>query len=107
MDNKNQKTLISGITLSLDRRDFKLPQELRNFLSEDDQGIEGLDFMLRDSKLFRRVPTEVSHQYHTLYSDIDIQLEKSIQDLQSALDEIKANPKDVIHIVIQSLYEGK
>ena len=40
--------LVTGLILGMSV-DSTLPEELKEFLSRDDQGIEGLDLMLKDS----------------------------------------------------------
>lgn len=101
----DEKALFPGIVLSIMKENIKIPQELKDFLSKDDQGIDGLDFMLRDAKLYKRIPTKVSHQYHSLYASIDVQLSEAIEDLRNALDKLEANPKNLIHDMIQGIYE--
>lgn len=107
MYNKNSKEVLTSIILSFKEEDIKIPKELNDFLSKDDQGIEGLDFMIRDSKLYKRIPKEVTTQYHALYANMHIRLDKAIKELREILDEMESNPKEVIHYVIQEVYEGE
>lgn len=105
MSNKSNKELITGIILGFNEEDIEIPKELNDFLSKDDQGIEGLDFMIRDSKLYKRIPKEVSIQYHALYANMDIMLDEGIKKLRKILDEMESNSKEVIHYMIQEIYE--
>ena len=88
---------IAGIVLGINPESLEIPKELRDFLKLDDQGIEGLDFMLKDAKLFRRIPPEVRAQYEILFFTMRTSIEESIKELRQSLDEIESNPKDLIH----------
>lgn len=90
------------------RNDFEIPENLREFLSMDDQGIDGLDFMLKDSKLCRRIPSDVRASYEIIYAriseDLENELENAIKALQSLSSDNKAR-KEIIHKIIQDTYQ--
>lgn len=90
------------------RKDFKLSDEFLEFLSKDDQGIDGLDFMIKDSKLCRRIPSDVRAEYEIILAntseDLDHALESAIKSFQSLLDN-NAAKKKIIHKFIQTEYE--
>ena len=87
------------------RKDFKLSDEFLEFLSRDDQGIDGLDFMIKDSKLCRRIPSDVRAEYEIILAntseDLDKALESAIKSFQSLLDNDAAK-KEIIHKFIQA-----
>lgn len=85
--------------------DIEIPDELRNFLAKDGQGIEGFDFMLRNSKLSKRIPRNVRIQYEILYNSISTQLLDKLSEIKKSILEIESNPKDSVHELIQQLYE--
>lgn len=91
---------IIGIVLGIDANSLEIPKEFRDFLELDNQGIEGLVFMLSDAKLSSRIPSEVRAQYELLYANLSLQLDNSIEKLKIMIDEIEKNPKDVIHSFI-------
>ena len=64
----NIRNDIVGIVLGINPASLEIPKELRDFLELDDQGINGLDFMLSDAKLSRRIPTTVRVQYEQMYA---------------------------------------
>ncbi len=90
------------------KKDFTLPESLREFLSRDDQGIEGLLFMIKDPKLCRRIPSDVRAAYEIILAntseDLDKALESAIKSFQSLLDNDAAK-KEIIHKFIQAEYE--
>ena len=90
------------------RKDFKLSDEFLEFLSRDDQGIDGLDFMIKDSKLCRRIPSNVRIEYEIILAntseDLDKALEKAIKSFQELLSNNDAK-KAIIHRFIQMEYE--
>lgn len=96
----NIRNDIVGIVLGINPASLEIPKELRDFLELDDQGINGLDFMLSDSKLSRRIPTAVRVQYEQMYAELIAQLDSSIEELKKIIDEIENNPKNVIHSFI-------
>lgn len=95
--------LVTGLILGMSV-DSTLPEELKEFLSRDDQGIEGLDLMLKDSKLCQRIPSEVRVQYEILYSNLSSSIEEQLTKLQENIDEIMKNPKETIHQILQMMY---
>lgn len=66
---------------------------------------EGLDFMLRDSKLYKRIPDDVRIQYEILFANLRSELEKNIDLIKEHLEEIKKDPKPVIHDMISAATE--
>ena len=60
------------------RKDFKLSDEFLEFLSRDDQGIDGLDFMIKDSKLCRRIPSNVRIEYEIILANTSEDLDKEL-----------------------------
>lgn len=101
-----EKDLLSleGLMLSV-RKDLEIPPVLMNFLSEDDQGMEGLEFMMKDAKLCQRIPREVRYNYEILCHSIENSLTDEISNARKALDELEKNPRPMIHSIIQSIYE--
>ncbi len=90
------------------KKDFSLPENLREFLGRDDQGIEGLLFMIKDSKLCRRIPEDVRVEYEIILAntseDLDKALESAIKNFQALLANDDAK-KAIIHHFIQAEYE--
>ena len=90
------------------RKDFKLSDEFLEFLSRDDQGIEGLLFMIKDSKLCRRIPSDVRAAYEIILAntsdDLDKALEKAIKSFHELLSNNNAK-QEIIHRFIQMEYE--
>lgn len=97
-------SLLSGIIFQLDG-EIKLTDALREFLGYDNQGIEGLDFMLKDVKLSKRIPKDVRMEYEAIYGNLSYLLQSRIDEIRKALQELEENPKPVIHSMIQLLYE--
>jgi hypothetical protein len=93
---------IAVITLGIDPKSVEIPNELRDFLKLDDQGIYGLDFMISDSNLAKRIPPDVRIQYEKLYTILRLNLEDSLKELRKSIDEIEKNPKDVIYELIDN-----
>ena len=100
-----KEQVVAGIILGISKDYLKIPKELREFLKLDDQGIEGLDFMLRDSKLYKRIPDDVRIQYEILFANLRSELEKNIDLIKEHLEEIKKDPKPVIHDMISAATE--
>lgn len=105
----NNITNFLGASLLLSIGDnCKLPPELFEFLKKDDQGIEGLEFMLRNPKLNRRIPQDVRIAYEVLYAtlknEIETSINKTIKQLHGLLNDPKSL-KDDIHYIIQEMYE--
>ena len=98
--------IISGLMLGIAGNDT-LPDDLKEFLSRDEQGIEGLEFMLKDPKLFKRIPNQVRLQYEILYGKLSSSIEKDLANAKKAIDEIISNPTPVIHQMIQMMYEAE
>lgn len=96
----NIRNDIVGIVLGINPASLEIPKELRDFLELDDQGINGLDFMLSDAKLSRRIPTTVRVQYEQMYAELIVQLDSSIEELKKIINEVDKNPKNVIHSFI-------
>ena len=99
-----KKDLLLGLMVGI-RNDIEIPPVLMDFLSNDDQGMEGLEFMLKDPKLCNRIPRNVRYNYEILYHKIESSLADQISETRKALDEFEKNPKKMIHPLIQSLYE--
>ncbi|MFR0823495.1 MAG: hypothetical protein ACLU84_05335 [Clostridia bacterium] len=99
-------TLLSGIIVHV-KEMSELPEALQEFLSYDDQGISGLDFMLKDANLAKRIPKNVRVEYEALYGTLSYNLQSEIDKLREALAQLEENPKPLIHDIIQHLYEEK
>ena len=101
--NKDMKTqFISGIILGINADTLEIPNEFREFLKKDDQGMDGFQFMLKDYKLAKRIPSEVRLQYESLRSLLLEVIEESVAEMRKSLDEIEKNPDDeVINEFIQ------
>lgn len=93
----------SGVFLGC-QSDIELSEEFKNFLALDEQGIEGLEFMLQDPKLTRRIPHSVRMEYEILYGQISQSIEEQISIIREELDKIEKNPKPVIHNIIGDAY---
>lgn len=98
--------MLGGILLGLSDK-LKLPKELYEFLSMDDQGMEGLEFMLSDSKLSRRIPPEVRKEYEIIYALLSNKLYETIENCKEDLDEIEKDPKRVIQSLIQESFKSQ
>lgn len=96
-------TSFSGAFMSM-RNDYVIPESLKSFLSHDDLGMEGLEFMLKDSKLAKRIPQDVRLEYEILYATINSDIDKQIAKLRKQLDELEKNPKKAIHEIIEHSY---
>ena len=107
MDNKILEVDAYSLLCNV-KKDFTLPESLREFLSRDDQGIEGLLFMIKDSKLCRRIPSDVRAAYEIILAntsdDLDKALEKAIKSFQELLSNNNAK-QEIIHRFIQMEYE--
>lgn len=89
-------------------KDFNFPEELLEFMSKDDQGIEGIEFMLKDKKLCSRIPPTVRAQYEVLNATLQEQIEKACNEAISNIQEVLSNPQSlqqVAHTIIQDMYE--
>ena len=93
-----------GFVLGM-KKPVELPTTLRDFLSLDDQGIEGLEFMLKDAKLSRRIPSDVRLEYEKLYFLLSSELDETLDEVEQAIKEARSNPKEIIHQLIQNSYE--
>lgn len=98
--------LFTGIVLEI-IQEQGLSTEFKEFLSLDDQGMEGLEFMLKDPKLCRRIPTQVRAEYEILYGNMAQNLQDRIEEIRKMLDQLEENPKPVIHQAIQKMYEAE
>lgn len=92
---------ISGILLGINPDVLEIPDEFREFLKKDDQGMEGFEFMLKDYKLSKRIPTEVRIQYEAIRASVLECIEEAIDEMYKSLDEIKENPDTVINDFIK------
>lgn len=88
---------IVGILMGIKCDSLEIPKELRDFLELDDQGIDGLDFMLTDPNLCSRIPQNVRTQYEQLYGSISLELLSYLKKLKNSISEIEKDPKDIIH----------
>ena len=93
-----------GLILGM-RKPIEIPPNLQEFLSRDDQGIEGLEFMLKDSKLSRRIPPNVRAEYETLYCVLSQELDENLKEVEQAIQAARSNPQKIIHQLIQKSYE--
>lgn len=100
---KNNITAL-GFVLGM-KKPVELPINLRDFLSLDDQGIEGLEFMLKDEKLSRRIPSDVRLEYERLYFLLSSELDETLDEVEQAIKYARSNPKEIIHQLIQNSYE--
>ncbi len=101
---ENNNFMMSGIFLGLSST-FNLPPELYEFLSRDDQGMEGLEFMLSDPELSKRIPPKVRTEYEMLYASLTRSVSDMITKSKETLDAIEKDPKKVIQTIIQNAYE--
>lgn len=99
MDSK----LFSGTFIAMEDN-FELPEKLKNFLSIDDQGIEGLEFMLKDPKLSKRIPEDVRLEYEIVYAKLSTSIDDNIAKLRAELDKLEKNPQSIIHNAISYAY---
>lgn len=98
---------IFGIVLGIDANSLEIPKELRDFLELDNQGIQGLDFMLSNPKLSSRIPPDVRIQYEYLYGTINLKLDDIMEKLEEVVNKIQKNPKEVIHALIDTAISKK
>lgn len=98
------KIFMSGILVECINKDLEIPPELKNFLDIDDQGIEGLDFMLKNPNLVKKIRPIVREQYEFLYGTLNIELSKQIAEMIEMLKEVESRPKDVIHTILNNVY---
>lgn len=92
-----------GAYLSI-QTDYEIPANLRNFLSLDDQGMKGLEVMLNNPKLAKRIPANVRLEYEALYASISAEIDEQISRIRNHLDELENNPKSAIHEIIAHSY---
>ena len=95
--------IIPTVVATLDTDSFELSESLKEFLSRDDQGMSGLEFMLNDPKLTKRIPDNV--RYETLYGLISHEIDISTEKVIEYLSDLKKDPKELIHKIIQEIYE--
>lgn len=99
-------TLVN-IMLGINKEKIFIPNELRDFLSKDDQGIDGFIFMLKNPKLSKRIPGDVRAQYEVLRASILTTLLESIEKTREILDNVEKTPDEVINKFInQALKES-
>ena len=97
----NKNIALAGIVLGLGEP-IELPAELQNFLTMDEMnGIEDFDFMLKNEKLCKKIPSDVRAQYEVLYARLSCELEEICNNLEQSIEEMKSNPKVFIHDLIQ------
>ena len=101
----NEKNIaLAGILLGLNT--VNIPNNLRKFLTSDGMdGMKDLEFMLKDSKLSRRIPQNVRYEYETVYASLSIELDERLNDLEKAIKEMRSNPREIIHDAIQKSLE--
>ena len=92
---------ITNIIIGIHKDKIVIPNELRDFLKKDDQGIDGFIFMLKNPKLSKRIPTDVRAQYEVLRASIIENLETSIRETKKVLDKIQKEPDEAINKIIQ------
>lgn len=92
---------ITNIIIGINKDKIVIPNELRDFLKKDDQGIDGFIFMLKNPKLSKRIPTDVRAQYEVLRASIIENLETSIRETKKVLDKIQKEPDEAINKIIQ------
>ena len=92
-----------GAYLSI-QTNHEIPANLREFLSLDDQGMKGLEFMLNNPKLAKRIPADVRLEYEALYAAISVEIDEQIALIRKHLDELESNPKSAIHEIIAHCY---
>lgn len=54
---------ILGLLISVSKTKCKISPELMEFLSIDDQGIDGIEFMLKNENLAKRIPENIRQEY--------------------------------------------
>lgn len=74
--------------LGLDLSGIEISEEFREFLERDEQGIEGLEFMLENPRLSTRVPTEVRIQYECARGIIMERLQELKKTIEEDADKI-------------------
>ena len=95
-----------GLILGM-RKPIEIPEALRDFLSLDDQGMDGLEFMLKSEKHCKRIPPEVRLEYETLYCILSQELEENLKEVEQAIQSVRSNPQQIIHQLIQKSYEAE
>ena len=95
---------LQGFTVEV-RKDLEIPPALLEFLLQDDQGIYGLEFMLKDPSLCTKIPDDVRYTYEILYNHLSISLSDEISNAIDFLNKIEKNPQTYIHSIMQTLYE--
>ncbi len=91
--------MFSGVFLGIGD-DVNIPENLKNFLKIDDQGIEGLEFMLKHPNLSERIPDDVRAEYVAIYSKIHLELLEHIEKMRRSLDALQKDPTPIIHGII-------
>lgn len=104
----SQKNIaLAGLVLGMEKT-VELPERLRNFLTMDGMdGINDFNFMLTNSKLCRKIPGDVRTEYEILYAQLSTELDEICYNLEKQLSEIRSNPKEIIHEMIQHSLEDQ
>lgn len=82
---------------------MQIPDEFRKFLEMDDQGMEGFEFMLKDTKLSKRIPPEVRFQYEILRTSLVEKIENAISETYEALEYIRKHPDIIVSQAIEDI----
>lgn len=83
----------------------KIPDNLQKFLSLDDQGMEGLEFMMKDPKLSLRIPSEVRAEYEIFSYELMSEIEKNLDVLEKQIAETRNNLRPMANTIISKLYD--
>jgi len=102
-----QYEISGGFFINIDLTGFTLPDELREFLQIDDQGIEGFDFMLKNPELSKRIPVNIRYQYELLYGQLMEVIQASLDRTKEEISKVEKNPRESIHELIQALTENE
>ena len=99
------EAIISGIILGMSK-ETEIPKELQKFLKKDDQGIEGLLFMIKNHKLSKRIPSDVRTQYEETRAEFINTLEGSLKEILENVEKLMKDDKakeEFAHTMIQEI----
>ncbi len=96
---------ILGLLISVSKTKCKISPELMEFLSIDDQGIDGIEFMLKNENLTKRIPENIRQEYELFRVAIAQDLIKNISSYKKMLAELEKNLEPTINHVAEEIYE--
>ncbi len=90
------------------QKDFTISEKLLEFLNKDNQGIDGIEFMIKNYKLSLRIPPDVRSDYEKIraqaLNDLNEALEKTISELTDLFNDEEAKKQVILHF-LQKKYE--